>query len=102
VKITIESTTSIVNVNGTAARVWQGLTEGGIVVSALVVGIGMEVSPDDPRTEEIAAGLRECVPPLPAVTMMFPSREMLFGGIALCEECGGLAHLGPCGPRTSS
>lgn len=43
-RITVESTTEIVTVNGVPARVWHGATEGGTPVIVFVTRIGVEES----------------------------------------------------------
>jgi hypothetical protein len=41
-KITIESTSEIVEVNGVAARVWQGTSEAGVPVQCLIVRVAAD------------------------------------------------------------
>lgn len=41
-KVTVESTPKIVEINGVPARVWQGQTEGGIPVIAFLTRIAAE------------------------------------------------------------
>jgi hypothetical protein len=56
-KITIESTEKIVDVNGVPARIWEGQTESGIPVHCFVTRIA--VHKDDPRQEEFQKELLE-------------------------------------------
>jgi hypothetical protein len=62
-KITIESTTQLVDVNGVPARVWEGETETGIKVIALItrVAVGLEESPE--VHGQFKKELQECRPP---------------------------------------
>ena len=41
-KITIESTTKLVAVNGVPARIWEGHTEGGVPLHCYVTRLGIE------------------------------------------------------------
>jgi hypothetical protein len=59
-RITLESTTQIVEVNGVPARVWEGTTESGIPVSALITRLAVERTQD---TAQFEAELRECRAP---------------------------------------
>jgi hypothetical protein len=71
-KITLESTTLIVNVNGVDCRIWEGQTESGIKVQALIPLIAA-LAADDLRQFE--AELKECRPP--SVEAAFPLRMIL-------------------------
>jgi hypothetical protein len=53
VRISLESTSRIVELNGVRARVWQGKTASGIPVAAFITSIVVE------RTEDTAAFDRE-------------------------------------------
>lgn len=46
-KINIESTTKVVNVNGVAARIWEGQTDTGIKVQAFLTRIASKDEPKD-------------------------------------------------------
>jgi len=59
-KITIESTTKIVNVNGIDCRVWEGHTERGIPIHCFIPRIGVRKDQDASQFE---AELVECKPP---------------------------------------
>lgn len=49
-KVTLESTTKIVELNGVPARVWQGQTESGVEVHAFITRIAVR---DDTPPEEL-------------------------------------------------
>lgn len=59
-RITIESTTRMVEVNGVPARVWEGKTESGIPVFCLVTRIGVHEDEDCTQFEN---ELKECKAP---------------------------------------
>lgn len=59
-KIILESTTEIVNVNGVPARVWEGKTEKGIPCFAFITRMGVHKEAD---TVEFERDLQECRPP---------------------------------------
>jgi hypothetical protein len=60
-KITLDSTPKIVNVNGTRARVWEGTTASGIPIYAFVA----RIATDSTRGQELAAELSEM--PVPVI-----------------------------------
>lgn len=67
-KISIESTTKIVNLEfghgvTVPARVWEGKTESGTPVHCFITRICPTVPPTDPRCEEFARELKECRAP---------------------------------------
>jgi hypothetical protein len=59
-KIQIESTTKIVQLNGVPARIWEGNTESGIPVHCFVTRIAVSKNAD---TSEFEKELREHAPP---------------------------------------
>lgn len=59
-KITIESTTQIVSLNGIDCRVWEGETASGIKLQALIPRIAVHNSED---TSQFEAELKEQAPP---------------------------------------
>lgn len=59
-KVTLESTTQIVEVNGVPARVWEGTTESGIPISVLITRVAVGRTQD---TAQFEAELRECKAP---------------------------------------
>ena len=74
-KITIESTTKIINFrhggSDVPARVWQGQTEGGIPVQVFVTRISPEIPKTDPEIDakyaEFERDLKRCADPRPTV-----------------------------------
>lgn len=56
-KITIESTTKIIELNGVPARVWEGKTESGIKVHCFITRIA--VDKDENQTEEFEQELKQ-------------------------------------------
>lgn len=72
-KITIESTTYLVEVNGLPARMWEGTTESGIAVQCLVTRIAALKTEDLTQFE---AELKEQKQPT-AVALAFPMRLIL-------------------------
>lgn len=55
-KVTIESTTKVVSINGIPARQWQGATDSGIPVVCLITRIAV---PDGHDTSQFEAELKE-------------------------------------------
>jgi hypothetical protein len=72
-KITIESTGEILAVNGVPARVWQGKTDTGIPLVALIVTIGVDREED---CEQFDRELLEHAPPRPDLEEIFPARNL--------------------------
>ena len=70
-KITLESTTKIVELviggNPVPARVWQGNTSGGVLVQAFITRIAPEIPKTDPWIDEKTAAfeqeLQRCADP---------------------------------------
>lgn len=60
-KLTIENTTKIVELNGIPCRVWEGETESGIKVHCFISRVAIDK--DEPRAEEFQKELQECKPP---------------------------------------
>lgn len=56
-KITIESTSKIIHLNGIPARVWEGHTETGIKIHCYITRVAIDK--DEPRTEEFETELQE-------------------------------------------
>lgn len=50
-KITLESTREIVNVNGARARVWEGETERGVKIVAFITRIAVRSDADNSQFE---------------------------------------------------
>ena len=72
-KMTIESTTEIVNADGIDCRVWEGTTEGGVKVICLIPRIAVQIGQDMTQFE---AELRECRAPT-ALPQAFPLKLIL-------------------------
>lgn len=72
-KMTIESTTKIVNASGIDCRVWEGQTERGVKVQVLIPRVAVKNGQD---TAQFEAELKECVAPS-ADTAAFPMRMIL-------------------------
>lgn len=56
-KITIESTSKIVELNGIPARVWEGQTESGVKIHCFINRVAIDK--DEPRVEEFEKELQE-------------------------------------------
>lgn len=72
-KITVENTTKIVNVNGVDCRVWEGQSEHGVKVSCLIPRIAAQEGADLAQFEE---ELKEQRPPSAEVNA-WPLRMIL-------------------------
>lgn len=72
-RVTLESTTRIVSADGIECRVWQGKTDSGIEVQALIPRIACSANED---LSEFQRELTEHQAPSPAV-QMFPARMIL-------------------------
>lgn len=70
-KMTIESTTKIAEVNGVPARVWQGTTERGIPVVAYITSIA---AAGDADLSELEADLQEHAEPTALDVAFWPAR----------------------------
>lgn len=84
-KITLESTTRIVQIGTGAvfdvtdpgnleARVWEGETESGIKVYALIPRLAAHTNENQ---EQFQRELMECKPPTSAAAIVFPARMVL-------------------------
>ncbi len=62
-KITIESTAKIVEVNGVPARVWQGTTASGIEVVAFITRVAHDANEPEEVAEHFKTELYECAAP---------------------------------------
>ena len=72
-KITVESTTKIVEFNQCPARVWEGVTETGIPVHVFITRVAVANEAD---TSQFDRELRECRRPSPDV-QAYPLRMIL-------------------------
>jgi len=73
-KVTLESTTEIVEINGVAARIWQGQTDSGIEVHAFITRIAVDKDAD---VSEFERELKVCTPPRASVAGVYPIRMFL-------------------------
>jgi hypothetical protein len=75
-KVTLDSTTHIVDINNgqLQARLWEGKTDGGIPVAALVIRIGVHVDADQSQFEH---ELKKQLPPATFGAEVFPLRMFL-------------------------
>lgn len=64
-KITIESTSKIVRLNGVPARVWEGQTESGIKVHCFVTRVAIDIN--ETRTKDFERELQEQRAPSPEI-----------------------------------
>lgn len=60
-KVLLQSTTKIVELNGVPARIWEGTTESGIKVHAFITRIAIDEDEKDPS--EFERELKECAVP---------------------------------------
>ena len=60
-KVQLQSTTKIVELNGIPARIWEGYSEGGVKVHAYIARV--PIDKNEPNAEEFERELKECVPP---------------------------------------
>jgi len=78
-KLTIESTTKVVTVNGVFARIWEGTTDGGIPVHCYITRVAVPASPtglDDDVATQFARELEVCRSPSAEVAAI-PARLIL-------------------------
>jgi hypothetical protein len=71
-KVMLENTTRTVEINGVTARVWEGATESGIPVQAVIVRIAAPAAAD---LRQFEAELKECRDP--SAVEAFPLRMIL-------------------------
>lgn len=76
-KMTIESTTKIVEVNGLPARIWQGTTANGIPVVAYITSIA---AAGDQDLSELEADLHDHAEPTALDVAQWPSRVFIDHG----------------------
>ena len=72
-KIIMESTPEIVQVNGIPARVWEGKTESGVPCFALIAKIGVHKDEDSDQFEK---ELKECKPA--SITRRWSGTDFVF------------------------
>ncbi len=73
-KVQLESTTAIVELNGIKCRVWEGQTASGVKVHALIPRIAAHKDQD---LTEFERELEEQAPPSLEVSHVFPLRMVL-------------------------
>lgn len=67
-KLTLQSTTKIVNLNNIPCRVWEGETESGIKCHAFISRVAIDKN--EPNTDEFVNELHECKPPTTSVNSL--------------------------------
>ena len=72
-KITVESTTKVVQLNGIPARVWEGTTSTGIPVHVFITRVAVAEEADQGQFQR---ELQECRPPSVEVAV-FPARLLI-------------------------
>lgn len=72
-KVTLQNTTKMVELNGVPARIWEGTTESGIKVHAFITRIACDRDADQ---EEFQKDLKKCIQPSLEIDS-YPSRLML-------------------------
>ena len=75
-KITIESTTKVVDLDGIPARIWEGKTDSGIPVHCFITRIAVDKD-DEVANEQFRRELAECKPPSAEVEKVYPLRMIL-------------------------
>ena len=73
-RITIETTTKVVEVDGVPARIWEGQTESGIPVHCMITRVVVDVAEDQAQFE---AELAQCRPPRNPDVDAYPMRLLL-------------------------
>ena len=75
-KIKLESTTKVVEVNGIPARIWEGETESGIKVHAFINRVAVHKDESPEVHNQFKTELQECKQPSSDVTA-YPLRMIL-------------------------
>lgn len=73
-KVILESTTMVVNMNGIPTRIWEGKTESGIKVHAFITRIAAPAAEDQEKFKE---ELERCRPPSPEIENEYSLRMFL-------------------------
>jgi hypothetical protein len=73
-KITVESTTQIVEINGVPCRLWEGHTERGIAIHCFITRVAVEDTLDTSQFEQELAEQR---PPAAKLSHAYPARMLL-------------------------
>ena len=74
-KIIIESTAKIVELNGIPARIWEGMTDSGIKVHCFVTRIAIDEN--EIRITEFKNELSETRKPSPEIETCYPTKLIL-------------------------
>lgn len=74
-KIIIENTSKIVELNGIPCRIWEGMTESGIKVHCFVTRIAIDEN--ETRTTEFENELSETRKPSAEIEICYPTRLIL-------------------------
>jgi len=72
-KITIESTSTIVELNGIPARIWEGTTDKGITVHAFIIRLGVK---KNQNLNDFEKDLQECAAPSAEIAV-YPIRLLI-------------------------
>lgn len=75
-KLLLESTTKVVELNGLPARIWEGTTESGIKVHAFLTRVAISAEEEDEVPGQFKKELQECKPPS-AELQVYPLRMIL-------------------------
>ena len=75
-KLLLESTTKVVELNGLPARIWEGTTESGIKVHAFLTRVAISAEEEDDVHDQFKKELLECKPPS-AELQVYPLRMIL-------------------------
>lgn len=75
-KVQLESTTKIVEVNGVPARVWEGITESGIQVHCFITRIAINEKESEEAQAQFKNELQECRTPSAGIEA-YPLRMIL-------------------------
>ena len=62
-KITLESTTQITQIDGVAARVWEGVTDTGIKIICLITAISVSEDESEATLQQFQNELQQIKPP---------------------------------------
>lgn len=73
-QVQLRSTEKIVHLNGTPARIWEGITDTGVKVHAYIARIACDK--DEPNVEQFEKDLKEHRPPSPEIESI-PLRMIL-------------------------
>lgn len=75
-KLNLESTTKIIELNGTPARIWEGTTESGIKIHAFIHRVAVDKNEAPDALQKFRDELLECKAPSPEIEI-YPLRMIL-------------------------